>query len=49
MTLMEYINREERGYLLPFMGANGPNYGEENYGRDICFSRRAADAGKEDG
>ena len=24
MTLMEYINREERGYLLPFMGANGP-------------------------
>jgi uroporphyrinogen decarboxylase len=24
MTLMEYINREDRGYLLPFMGANGP-------------------------
>jgi len=24
MTLMEYINKEERGYLLPFMGANGP-------------------------
>lgn len=24
MTLMEYINRENRGYLLPFMGANGP-------------------------
>ncbi|MGB6127831.1 MAG: uroporphyrinogen decarboxylase family protein [Psychrilyobacter sp.] len=24
MTLMEYINQEERGYLLPFMGANGP-------------------------
>lgn len=23
MTLMEYINQEERGYLLPFMGANG--------------------------
>lgn len=23
MTLMEYINKEERGYLLPFMGANG--------------------------
>jgi uroporphyrinogen decarboxylase len=25
MTLMEYINKEERGYLLPFMGAVGPN------------------------
>ena len=24
MTLMEYINKENRGYLLPFMGANGP-------------------------
>lgn len=24
MTLIEYINQEERGYLLPFMGANGP-------------------------
>lgn len=24
MTLMEYINQEDRGYLLPFMGANGP-------------------------
>ncbi len=24
MTLMEYINQEKRGYLLPFMGANGP-------------------------
>ncbi|MCS5422559.1 MULTISPECIES: uroporphyrinogen decarboxylase family protein [Psychrilyobacter] len=24
MTLMEYINQEKRGYLLPFMGASGP-------------------------